>query len=123
MRKKKTFNDILQMCIQYFYRGILYRSVLPLRKTIWLRMLYWGYTILYTSKVKQASTHTINKLSPCIICLDFEATMTTYKLLKKRSYRQNCLISDWFGLRPFSETINPDNKMAAAIHFRKRSKI
>ena len=90
MRKKKIFNDtrsLLRICIQYFYQGILYRSVLSLHKTIWLQMVCWGYTLLYTSKVVQASTHTINKVSPLIIYLDFETTLTTSKLIKKHNYR------------------------------------
>ena len=57
----------------------------------------------------QASTHYINKFSPLIIYLDFEATMTTHKLTKKQRYRQSCLISGCFGLRPFSEIINAGN--------------
>ena len=60
----------------------------------------------------------INKLSPLIIYLDFEVTMTIHKLIKKRSYHQNCLLSDWSGLQPFSETIIADNKMAVAKHLR-----
>ena len=76
----------LRMCIQFFYQGILFRSVLLLHKTTWFWMVCWGYTLLYTSKVLQASKHTINKFSSLIIYLDFEATMTTHKLIKKRSY-------------------------------------
>ena len=83
---------LLRMCIQYFHQGIVYRSLLLM--------------LLYASKVMQASTHNINKLSPLNIYLDFEATMTTHKLVKKRSYRQSCLISDWLGLRLFCEIIN-----------------
>ena len=86
-------------------------------------MVCWGYTLLYNGKVVQASTHTINKFSPLIIYLDFEATMTTHKLIKKHSYRQSCLISDWFGLRQFSEIMNPENKMAVAIHLKEGEKI
>ena len=44
--------------------------------------LMLDYTLLYTSKVVQPSTHTIDKFSPLIIYLDFEATMTTLKLIK-----------------------------------------
>ena len=62
----------------------------------------------------QASTHTTSKFSPLIIYLDLEAIMTTHKVIKKLSYRQICLISDCFGLQPFSEIIIEDNKMAVA---------
>ena len=31
--------------------------------------------------------------------------MTTHKLVKKPSYRQSCLFSDWIGFQPFSEII------------------
>ena len=127
MRKKNTFNDmepLLLMCIQYCYKCILYRSALPLRKTIWLRMVCQGYTLLYTSKVVQASTHTINKFSPLIIYLGFVAiTMTRRKLIKNSSYRQSCNIFDWFGLLSFSERMNPDKKMVVAIHLRGRAKL
>ena len=44
--------------------------------------LMLDYTLLYTSKVVQPSTHTIDKFSLLIIYLDFEATMTTLKLIK-----------------------------------------
>ena len=56
----------------------------------------------------------INKFSPLIIYLDFEATMTTHKLIKKRSYCKSCLFSDWIGHQPFSEIIITNNKMAVA---------
>ena len=88
MRKKNTFNDmrpLLWMCIQFFRQGILYRSVLPLHKTIWFRMVCWGYTLLYTNKVVQASEHTINKFFPLIIYLDFKSGMMIHKRTKKRS--------------------------------------
>ena len=65
----------------------------------------------------------INKISPLNIYLDFEATMATHKLIKKRSYSQSFLFSDWIGLQPFSEIIIADNKMAIATHLRKRVKI
>ena len=65
----------------------------------------------------------INKFSHLIIYLDFEASMTTHELITKRSYRQNCLFSDWVGLWPFSEIIIADNKMVVAIHFREKEKI
>ena len=57
------------------------------------------------------------------IYLAFKATMTTHKLIKKCSYRLNCLISDWFGPRPFSKIINKHNKMVVAVHLRERTKI
>ena len=120
MHKKNNFNDmqsLLPICIQYFYKGILYRSVLLLHKTTANGMLRL-YVFLYTSKVVQAIIRTINKFSPLIIYLDFEASMTTHKLIKKHSYRQSCLISNWFGLRPFSEIIDADKKMAVAICLR-----
>ena len=126
VREKNTFNGmrpLLQMCIQYFYKGILYCSFLLLRKTIWLPMICWGHTLFYNSKVVQASTHTINKFSPLIVYLEIEATMTTHKLIKKRSYHQSCPISDWFGSQPFSEIMNLGNKMAVANHPRGRAKI
>ena len=37
--------------------------------------------------------------------MEFETTMTTHKLVKKRGYRQSCLFSDWIGFQPFSENI------------------
>ena len=126
MRKKNTSNDmrlLLQMCIQYFYQEILYRSVLPLHKSIWLSMALRGYKLLCTIQVVHASTHTINKSSPLIIYLDFEATTTTHKLIKKRSYRHCCYISDLFGLRQFSEIMKPENKMTVAIHLKEVTKI
>ena len=61
--------------------------------------------------------------SPLIIYLRFEATMATHNLIKKCSYRQSCLISDWFGFQLFSETTNADNNMALAIHLREKAKI
>ena len=67
--------------------------------------------------------NTINKFSFLIIYLDCEATMTTHKPIKKRSDRQSCLISDWYDLRPFSEIINADGKIAVAIHLREKTKI
>ena len=65
----------------------------------------------------------INKFSPLIIYLDFKATMTTHKLIKKCSYRQSCHFSDWIGLQPFSDIIIADNKMAVAILPRERANI
>ena len=83
---------------------------------------YSEHTLLCRSKVMQTSTRNINKFSPLIIYLDFEATTATHKLIKKRIYRQSCGNSDWLGFSPFSEIINADNKMAAAIHLRERVK-
>ena len=65
----------------------------------------------------------INKFSPLIIYLDFKATMTTHKLIKKCSYRQSWNFSDWVGLQPFSDIIIADNKMAVAILPRERANI
>ena len=65
----------------------------------------------------------INRFSPLIIYLDFKATMTTHKLIKKCSYRQSCHFSDWIGLQPFSDIIIADNKMAVAILPRERANI
>ena len=60
---------------------------------------------------------------PLIIYLGFEETMATHNLIKKCSYRQRWLISDWFGFQPFSETTNADNNMVLAIHLREIAKI
>ena len=110
--------------LQHFYQNSPYRSVLPLHKTIWLRMLCWGYMRCSTPVRSWKQVYTpLKKLSPLIIYLDFEATMTTHKLIKKRSYRQNCLISGWFGLRPFSEIIDANNEMAVAIHLSEKANI
>ena len=65
----------------------------------------------------------IYKSSPLIIYFDFKATITTRKLIKKRSYRQSCLFSDSIGRQPFIETIILDNKTTVAIPLREKVKI
>ena len=77
LHRKFLFHSLPRMCKQYFYQGILYPSVLPLHKTIWLRIVCWSYALLYTSKVVQTITRAINKSSTLIIYLDFEAAKTS----------------------------------------------
>ena len=81
------------------------------------------YALLYTSKVVKASIHTIKKIISLNHLFGLRSNHTTHKLIKKRSYRQNCLISGWFGLRPFSEIIDANNEMAVAIHLSEKANI
>ena len=113
MCKKNTFNDmwlLLWMCTQYFYQGIFLSFCFASPQD---HLIADGMLRLYVTLHQP----------PLIINLGFEETMATHNLIKKCSYRQRWLISDWFGFQPFSETTNADNNMVLAIYLREIAKI